>query len=113
MYDQPSQPSLTNLFGTVIVFMIVVAYGFVSLNTEDVLWFWPKFEETPQEIVVFCYGNEKVIEPGSSQFTELTALANESISGRTGEDFTAGSLHIQNIRAIRDFLSSQGICTAQ
>jgi hypothetical protein len=178
MYDQPSQPSLTNLFSTVIVFMIVVAYGFVSLNTEDALWFWPKFEETPQEIVVFCYGSEKVIEPGSSQFLELTALANESISGRknwdslsmsddtyiyyqtssdmlvlelryqhpvrihslykyfsnvsalviplegrhsqthavfgrTGEDFTAGSLHIQNIRAMRDFLSSQGICTAQ
>ena len=177
MYDQPSQPSLTNLFGTVLIFIIVAAYGFVSLNTEDALWFWPKFEAIPQEIVVFCYGDERIIEPGSSQFSELTALTNESVSGRknwdslsisddtytyyqtspvvmvlelryqypvrihsiykyfsnvealviplegrhsktnavfgrTGEEFTAGSLHVQNTGALMDYLSSQGICTA-
>lgn len=178
MYDQPSQPSLSNLFGTVIIFMVITAYGFVSLNTEDALWFWPKFEETPQEIVVFCYGSEKVIEPGTVEFTELADLANASISGtknwdslsmsdetytyyqtnsammvlelrypspvrihstykyfsnvgalvipldgrhskthavfgRTGEKFTAGSLHIKNISDMRDFLNNKGICPVQ
>ena len=178
MYDQPSQASLTNLFGTVAIFMVVAAYGFMALNTEDPLWFYPKFEETPEEIVVFCYGNEIVLEPGSATFSELNSLVNEAISGRknwdslsmsddtyayyhtssemmvlemryrqpvrihsiykyfsnvgalviplegrhsqthavfgrTGEEFTAGSLHIQNISRMRDFLVAEGVCVTQ
>lgn len=175
MYEQPSQPSLAGLFGTVIIFMIVVGYGFMALNTEDVMWFMSKFEETPQEIVVFCYGTEKVIPVGSAQFNAVTALANEQISGtknwdslsmsdetyahyqtgndsmvlelrytptvrihsiykyfsnvgalvipldgrhakthavfgRTGEVFTAGSLHIERLGPMQEYLASQGIC---
>ena len=178
MHEQHSQPSLGNLLGTVIIFMIVAAYGFISLNTEDALWFLTKFEETPEEIVVFCYGTEKVVEPGTKQFTDLTALVNAAISGRknwdslsmsdetytyyqndsavlvlelrypttvrvhslykyfshvgafviplvgrhsqtnavfgrTGEEFTAGSLHIQNISKMREYLSAEGICGVQ
>jgi hypothetical protein len=55
-------------------------------------------------------------------FSSLSALViplegrhsqTNAMFGRTGEDFTAGSLHIQNIGAIRDFLSSEGICPAR
>lgn len=175
MYDSPSQPSLLNLFGTVLVFIVVVAYGFVALNTEDAMWFWPRFEEKPEEIVVFCYGKEQTLEAGSRQFSELTALVNQAISGRknwdsltlsqetylyyqtnanalvvelryaspvrihsiykyfsnaealiiplegrhaqthavfarTGGEFTAGSLHLQNTETIREYLVREGIC---
>jgi hypothetical protein len=33
-----------------------------------------------------------------------------AVFGRTGEEFTAGSLHIQNISRMRDYLSAEGIC---
>lgn len=176
MYDQPSQPSLTGLIGTVLIFMVVAAYGFMALNTEDAMWFWPKFEETPAEIVIFCYGEPKVLSQGSEQLTELTTLINETISGpknwdtlsmsdetyanyqtgtdamvlearyaspvrihttykyfshvgalvipldgrhaktyavfgRTGTEFTAGSLHVETIRPLKDYLSTAGICS--
>ena len=178
MYDQPSQPSLTGLFGTVLIFILVAAYGFMALNTEDALWFWSKFEETPSEIVVFCYGEPKVITQGTPQLTELTSLLNETISGpknwdslsmsdetyanyqvgsdamvlearypspvrihttykyfshvgaiivplegrhsqtyavfgRTGTEFAAGSLHVQDINPMKDFLNSEGICSTR
>lgn len=176
MYDQPSQPSVTGLIGTVLIFMIVAAYGFMALNTEDALWFWPKFEEKPSEIVVFCYGEPKVLSEGTPHLAEITSLLNEIISGpknwdtlsmsdetyahyqtgsdsmvlearysspvrihttykyfshvgalvipldgrhaqtyavfgRTGTEFTAGSLHVETIRPLKDYLSSEGICS--
>ena len=86
MYEQPNQPSLLNLFGTVMVFLIITAYGFVALNTEDAMWFWPKFEEVPQAITVYCYGQSLSIEPTSSDFTGVTQLVNNSLSGRKNWD---------------------------
>lgn len=34
-----------------------------------------------------------------------------AVFGRTGDVFTAGSFHIENISKMRDYLDSEGICS--
>jgi len=62
--------------------LLVVFYLIVAMNTGDLLWFWPVFDAQPVQIVVHCYGQDVVLEPGSEQFAQITALVNEQLSGK-------------------------------
>ena len=76
-----NQPSLRNLAVTALVFMVVAAYGGMAMNTGDALWFWPFFNEEPQQILIHCYGETVVVESGSPAFKALAAAVNDIMSG--------------------------------
>ena len=84
--SESNSPSLLSLFGTIGVFLIVAVYGFISLNTEDFLWWKTSFEETPEQFVVNCYGDLQTIAAGETHFNELTGLVNSTLSGRKNWD---------------------------
>ena len=85
MYER-SQPSLLNLFGTVIVFVIAAGYGIISLSTEDPMWFLPTFEEQADEVIVYCRGQQEALSSSSEHTAELNALFNEALSGSKNWD---------------------------
>ena len=88
VYSTPykNQPSVLNLAVTALVILVTAVYGIIALNTEDALWFWPTFAETPRGIVIHCYGQDIAVTSGTAQFTGLTALVNEGLSGRKNWD---------------------------
>jgi hypothetical protein len=51
------------------------------MNTGDILWFWPIFNGNPHRIVVHCYGEDMVIEPGEASFEPVNSAVNDSLSG--------------------------------
>lgn len=74
-------PSLLSIALIGIVSVVVIAYGVISLNTGDWLWFWPKFDSRPDQITLHCYGNDVVVDPYSKGFSDITRLVNASLSG--------------------------------
>lgn len=78
---QKNTPSILNIFWIVIVSVVLIAYGVISLSTRDPLWFWPKFDNKPDHIVLHCYGENMVVDPYSEGFTEITQLVNQTLSG--------------------------------
>jgi hypothetical protein len=85
MYEQ-NQPSLLNLLGTVVVFVIAAGYGIISLSTEDPLWFVPTFSEEAAEISIYCRGAHLIVRSGSPHLEPLNAFVNEALSGRKNWD---------------------------
>lgn len=81
MMQERKQPSLLNLLLTVVIAVLVIGFAMISLTTEDVLWFWPFFEEQPAEIYVHCYGETQAVAPGAATFASLTSAVNEMLSG--------------------------------
>ncbi|MBI4770500.1 MAG: hypothetical protein HY784_08855, partial [Chloroflexi bacterium] len=77
-------------------------------STEDLLWFWPRFDARPSAITVHCYGQDVYPAIGSQQFNQLTALVNEQISGYKNWD----SLGISDA-TYQDYLSSPQMMTLE
>lgn len=77
-----SDPSVTRLVLTVVAVISIAVYSMISLATGDWLWFTQKFSETPNSIVVYCFGETIEFDPGSYHFKALTDIANEQMSGR-------------------------------
>jgi hypothetical protein len=75
------QPSIGGLILTILLFVLITVYGVISLNTRDLLWFWPKFENQPTSILVHCYGEDVEITTASQNFDPLTDLINRTLSG--------------------------------
>jgi hypothetical protein len=74
------KPSILNLIVITVFILVMIAYAILSLSTNDMLWFWPVFTETPSEITVYCYGEPVNIQSGTRQFNELATTFNESFS---------------------------------
>lgn len=85
MYEQ-QQPSLLNLLGTVVVFVILAGYGIVSLSTEDPMWFVTSFSEQAAQVTVYCRGQATVLDSGSPHLAPLNTLFNEALSGTKNWD---------------------------
>ncbi len=83
MYQETyaNQPSVGNLIRIAVVIIVILAYGAIALNTGDMLWFWPKFNEKPNAVTIHCYGEDIKLDPYTEQFRELTQLVNKSLSG--------------------------------
>lgn len=84
--QQSNSPSLISLFSTVGVFLVVAVYGFIALNTEDMMWWKTSFEETPEKYLVYCYGDPVEIASESAHFGPLTGLLHEVLSSRKNWD---------------------------
>lgn len=76
-----NSPSILNMAWIGIVSIVIVTYGVISLNTGDWLWFWPKFDSRPNQIILHCYGEDIIIDPYSQGFSDITRMVNESLSG--------------------------------
>lgn len=76
------QPSIINLVIIVVLSMVIIVYAIISFATGDWLWFSTSFRETPNVIVLHCYGESTDIDPGSFHFTKFKQIMNESMSGR-------------------------------
>jgi hypothetical protein len=87
MYNRrKEQPSIKSLLGTAGVFVVIIAFGMISLSTGDLLWFWPFFNELPEQITVQCYGESVVLEPNTNHFNEMTDVFNNTFSGTKNWD---------------------------
>jgi hypothetical protein len=77
----PNSPSLlkATISGAVIFGLIVFAV--IAMNTSDILWFWPIFNETPAGILVNCYGTHVEVQPGTSAFVAVNRVVNSSLTG--------------------------------
>ena len=85
MYEQ-NQPSLMNLFGTVLVFMVAAAYGFITLSTEDALWFVPTYSEQASEVQLYCSGAQTTYGAESPHLAALNERINDALSGSKNWD---------------------------
>ncbi|RME47442.1 MAG: hypothetical protein D6791_05795 [Chloroflexi bacterium] len=74
-------PSIVQLLGVIALILVVSVYGLISLNTGDLLWFWPKFDAEPAGMMIHCYGRDVKLEPGTVPFSDITALVNQGLSG--------------------------------
>jgi hypothetical protein len=79
--NEVCQPSIWGLLWTILLFVLITVYGVISLNTRDLLWFWPKFENQPTSILVHCYGEDVEITTASQNFDPLTDVINRTLSG--------------------------------
>ncbi|MCB9135721.1 MAG: hypothetical protein H6636_09860 [Anaerolineales bacterium] len=80
--DKSRSPSLLGLIITVVLLSTSLVYLFVSLNTQDPLWFVSSFSELPTQVVVNCYGEPVFIRPNDARYDGLVAKVNEILSGR-------------------------------
>ena len=80
--NQTSPPSLLRLIGLAILFIAPVIYLIIALNTGDLLWISPFFTAEPVAVVIHCYGDDISLESSGQQFSELTDLVNQIMSGR-------------------------------
>ena len=76
-----NQPSLGGLLKTILAFTVIAVYAVISINTNDLLWFWPRFESQPASMVVHCYGQDVEITPASQHFSPLVKIVNATLSG--------------------------------
>lgn len=70
------------MVGVSVVILLPVIYLIIALNTGDLLWASPVFSYQPQSIVIHCYGEDVYLQPGESEFEEVTELVNQSLTGR-------------------------------
>ncbi|MFQ5615046.1 MAG: hypothetical protein ACE5GO_01070 [Anaerolineales bacterium] len=84
--DKTRSPSVFGLLITIVVVIVALIYGFISLNTEDPLWFVASFDEQPEEIFINCYGEEVVLVPEDPQFDGLVTIVNNILSRRKNWD---------------------------
>jgi hypothetical protein len=75
-------PSIRNLVIIVVIAMALIMYAIISFATGDWLWFSSAFRETPTAVVLHCRGETISFDPGSFQFSKLTSIMNDSMSGR-------------------------------
>jgi hypothetical protein len=79
--EYANKPSLKGLVITAVVIVVLAAYGVISINTGDLLWFYPKFTEKPTAMTVHCYGENVAVDPYGEYFNELNSLVNDTLSG--------------------------------
>jgi hypothetical protein len=70
------------LAGFAILVIAPIIYFVIALNTGDLLWISPVFDAQPSAIYIHCFGSDLSLKPGSPEFTGLTNLVNEALSGR-------------------------------
>ncbi len=88
---KPNSPSLLKAGISGVVIFGLVMFAVIAMNTGDILWFWPVFNETPDKITVNCYGTKVVVQPGTSAFVAINRAVNSSLTGVKRWDQTSMS----------------------
>ena len=78
---KPNSPSLIKAALLGLGIFVLLYFFIIAMNTRDLLWFWPKFEEVPVGVIVHCYGADVEIKPGEPAFEAVNAAVNSSLSG--------------------------------
>ena len=80
---EPKQhsPSLLQVIGITLPIILGMVFLVISMNTGDILWFYPVFDEVPIAMLVHCYGDEVEINPGDPAFEPVSTAVNQVISG--------------------------------
>jgi hypothetical protein len=81
MLQERSTPSLVQFLLVAVVIVAVIIFAIISMNTGDILWFWPIFNGTSHRMVLHCYGQDIVVEPGDPAYETVNAAVNDSLSG--------------------------------
>lgn len=68
--------------GTAAIILVPLIYFIIALNTGDLLWVSPVFNNQPQTITVNCFGEPVFLESNSTEFEEMVELVNNSLTGR-------------------------------
>jgi hypothetical protein len=88
---KPNSPSLLKAGISGVVIFGLVVFAVIAMNTSDILWFWPIFNQTPVEITVNCYGENVQVQPGTSAFVSINEAVNSSLTGVKRWDQTSMS----------------------
>ena len=80
-YEEKKKPSVLKLIFNVLFFIAFAMFSIITISTGDPLWFSTAFNEQPNEIMVYCYGENVTITPNNPHYNELTSLFNENFSG--------------------------------
>jgi len=78
---KPSSPSALKAGISGLVIFGVILFAVIAMNTGDLLWFWPVFNEVPVGMIVHCYGTDIEVKPGQPAFEAVTHAVNTSLSG--------------------------------
>jgi hypothetical protein len=105
---QRSNPSVLNLVLIVIFIIAIVVYAIISLSTGDWMWFSNRFAETPNGVIVHCFGNSIEFDPGSYHFGALAEIMNETMSGQKRYDPLSMSLE-----TYQDYQQHPGMVTIE
>jgi hypothetical protein len=73
--------SILDFLLTVTIVLIGSLYLTIASYSRDLLWFWPKFEVMPAQVIIQCYGSKQILEGNSQEAEEITTLVNDQISG--------------------------------
>ncbi len=87
----PNSPSLFKAGIAGVVIFGFVVFAVISMNTGDILWFWPVFNEIPVGITVNCYGQDVEVQPGTPAFVAINNAVNSSLYGVKRWDETSMS----------------------
>lgn len=77
---KPHSPSLLSMLLITVPIIAVMFALIVAMNTGDMLWFYPVFDEVPVGMMVYCYGEAEEVRPGDPAFEALNAAVNQVIS---------------------------------
>jgi len=103
-----SSPSVLNLVLIVTVIIAVVDYVLISLDSDDWSWFSNRFAETPNAVIVHCYGKSINLDRSSNHFSAMSEIMNEIMSGQKRYD----SLSI-SLETYQDYQQSPGMVTIE
>ncbi len=78
--DRPAQVNLKDFIIVLLIFVIGVVFILGAMSNEDLLWFLPYFNETPERITLYQSGCQVQLDNGSPVFAGLTTAINESLS---------------------------------
>jgi hypothetical protein len=78
---KPASPSLLKAGLSGVVIFGVIVFAVIAMNTGDLLWFWPVFNQVPVEITLNCYGTQVTVKPGQPAYQAVTDAVNSSLTG--------------------------------
>lgn len=81
MLKEKESPSIIQVIIIAAVIFFVIFFMIITINTGDILWFWPVFLAEPQQIIVHCYGEDVLVDPWISSYEPLNLAVNQSLSG--------------------------------
>ena len=81
MFNERSSPSILPLLVIAGTAIFIIVFAIISMNTGDILWFWPVFDGKPQRIIVHCYGEDVMIKAGEPAFDPVNSAVNKSLTG--------------------------------
>jgi hypothetical protein len=88
---KPHTPSFLKAALLGIGIFAAILFMITAMNTGDLLWFWPVFNQVPVGITIHCYGTDVEVKPGQPAFEGVTNAVNASLSGSKRWDNTSMS----------------------